>query len=99
MRSGQAFKSSAQIASADLQIGHALGVQSVKTRGVRQHSSVAALLHIENDFSHARLDRGIGIRRPVQAGLEQRLKVSLRRAETQRAGNKIRSRHTQVEAI
>ncbi|MPN09900.1 hypothetical protein SDC9_157193 [bioreactor metagenome] len=75
LRIVQAVESGLQLGLRELQLGHALDVERVESRGVFQHRRVAALLHIGEDVRHALLDGRVRIGRPMQS----RREVSLER--------------------
>ena len=77
LRFGQAVESGFEIGLLQLQIRHARGLQTVKSRGVVQHGGIATRFHIGQYVCHALLDGGVGVRRPVQALLKHSFKIGL----------------------
>ena len=68
--SGNRMKRRLELSLRQLQRGHVRYIQRIETGGVFQHCRVAALLHIGQNTGHPLLDGGVGVGRPVQAGLE-----------------------------
>ena len=54
------LESGFQLGLGQLQLGEAGSTQTVKARGVLQHSGVPALLHVQQNIGHPLLDGGIG---------------------------------------
>ena len=86
LRLWQAIECSFEIRLLQLQLSHASGLQAIKACGVVQHGSVAARFHIRKNVSHALLNSGIGIGRPMQALLKQGFKIGLGSGQAKRAG-------------
>jgi len=77
LHSRQAVKCGLEFSLRQHQGLHVLGSEAIETLGVRQHGRVAALLHIGQNFGHARFDGCIGVGRPMQALLKHRFKIGI----------------------
>ena len=86
LRGGKALKRGFQLGLGQLQSGHAVGLQPIETRGVLEHRGVTAPLHIGQDVSHALLDGGVGVGRPMQTLLKLGFKIGLGGGQAKWAG-------------
>ena len=75
LRGRDGIKGRTAFVSADLQRGHAVGLDVVEALRVLQHRCVTTNLHIGKDLGHARFDRRIGLGRPVAQPREFGLEV------------------------